>query len=257
MSKKVGRLDNKVAMITGAGSGMGLATVRLFANEGAKVAMVDRDLSQAERTLSPEHGSELLSIRADVTKSTQVKEAVESVIRRFGRLDVLFCCAGIVSFGNVVTLTEEEWDNVIDTNLKSMFLCTKYVIPHMISQGGGSIVNMSSVSGLVTGPDEAAYDASKAGIIMLTKAIAVDFGLKGIRANCICPASTDTPFLRRYAELTPDPQKFLDETAKMNVAIRRLITPEEVANLALYLASDESSAVTGTSIIIDGGYTSI
>jgi len=92
---------------------------------------------------------------------------------------------------------------------------------------------------------------------MLTKAIAVDFGLKGIRANCICPASTDTPFLRKYAELTPDPQKFLDETAKMNVSIRRLITPEEVANLALYLASDESSAVTGTSIIIDGGYTAV
>ena len=241
-------------MITGGGSGMGLASALLFAKEGAKVAIVDLDPSRAEPV---SNGSEMISIKADVTKSSQVKEAVESVIQRFRRLDVLFCSAGIVSYGNVVTLTEDEWDKVIDTNLKSMFLCAKHAIPYMVNQGGGSIVNMSSVSGFVTGPDEAAYDASKAGIIMLTKAIAVDFGNKGIRANCICPASTDTPFLRRYAELTPDPQKFLDETAKMNVAIGRLIKPEEVANLAVYLASDESRAVTGTSIIIDGGYTSI
>jgi len=241
-------------MITGGGSGMGLASALLFAKEGAKVAIVDLDPSRAEPV---SNGSEMISIKADVTKSSQVKEAVESVIQRFRRLDVLFCSAGIVSYGNVVTLTEDEWDKVIDTNLKSMFLCAKHTIPYMVNQGGGSIVNMSSVSGFVTGPDEAAYDASKAGIIMLTKAIAVDFGNKGIRANCICPASTDTPFLRRYAELTPDPQKFLDETAKMNVAIGRLIKPEEVANLAVYLASDESRAVTGTSIIIDGGYTSI
>jgi dihydroanticapsin dehydrogenase len=245
-------------MITGAGSGMGLASALLFAKEGAKVVMVDLDLSRTERISNAAHGiQESFSIKADVTNSTQVKEAVESAVRRFGRLDVLFCVAGIVSFGNVVNLTEEEWDRVIDTNLKSMFLCAKHTIPYMVKQGGGSIVNMSSVSGLVAGTDEAAYDASKAGIIMLTKAIAVDFGSKGIRANCICPASTDTPFLRRYAELTPDSQKFLDETAKMNVAIRRLIKPEEVANLALYLASDESSAVTGASIIIDGGYTSV
>jgi len=258
LGERTGRLAHKVALITGAGSGMGLASALLFAKEGAKVAMVDLDLTQAERLLKSEHGiEETLSIKADVTNSSQVKQAVEATVRRFGRLDVLFCVAGRVSFGNVVDLTEEEWDSVMDTNVKSMFLCAKHTIPYMVKQGAGSIVNMSSVSGLVTGTDEAAYDASKAAIIMLTKAIAVDFGPKGIRANCICPASTDTPFLRKYADLTPDPKKFLDETARMNVAIRRLIRPDEVANLALYLASDESSAVTGASMVIDGGYTAI
>ena len=164
--------------------------------------------------------------RVDVTRSAEIQQAIEQAIQNYGKIDVLFCCAGITSFGSVVALSEEEWDKVMATNLKSMFLCAKFAIPHMIKNGAGSIINMSSVSELVAGTDEAAYDASKAGIILLTKATALDFGPKGIRVNCICPASTDTSFLRNYADKTPDPQKFLDETARMNVAIRRLINPE-------------------------------
>ncbi|MDA4123527.1 MAG: SDR family oxidoreductase [Thaumarchaeota archaeon] len=257
MSVVVGRLSGKTTVITGAASGIGRATALLFAKEGAKVVAVD--IANAELTSGEieRSGGQSFSARADVTKASEVRDVMESAVQRYGKLDVLFCCAGRVSFGNVVDLTEEEWDSVLDTNLKSMFLCAKYAVPHMIKQGGGSIINMSSVSGLVAGVDEAAYDASKAGIILLTKATALDFGPKGVRVNCICPSSTDTPFLRKYADLTPDPKKFLDETAKMNAALRRLIQPEEVAHLALYLASDESGAVTGTAMVIDAGYTAI
>jgi len=252
-----GRLSEKVAIITGAASGMARASALLFAKEGAKVVAVD--IANAESTSEEirRSGGQSFSARADVTKSSEVRDVMDSAVQRYGRLDVLFCCAGRVSFGNVVSLTEEEWDGVMNTNLKSMFLCAKYAVPHMIERGSGSIINMSSVSGLVAGVDEAAYDASKAGIILLTKATALDFGPKGIRANCICPSSTDTPFLRNYANLTPDPKKFLEETAKQNAALRRLIQPEEVAQMALYLASDESSAVTGTAMVIDAGYTAL
>jgi len=252
-----GRLSGKVAVITGAASGMGRATALLFAKEGAKVVAVD--IAEAEKTSEDirSGGGESFSVKVDVTKAPQIKDMMESAVQRYGGIDVLFCCAGRVSFGNVVSLTEEEWDSVLDTNIKSMFLCAKYAIPRMIERGGGSVINMSSVSGLVGGVDEAAYDASKAGIILLTKATALDFGPKGVRVNCICPSSTDTPFLRNYAELTPDPAKFLEETAKQNAALKRLIKPEEVAQLVLFLASDESSAVTGTAMVIDAGYTAL
>jgi meso-butanediol dehydrogenase / (S,S)-butanediol dehydrogenase / diacetyl reductase len=252
-----GRLNGKVAVITGAASGMGRATARLFAEEGAKVVAVDIAYSDKTAEDIRRGGGQSFSVKVDVTKASEIKDMVDSVVQRYGKIDVLFCCAGRVSFGNVVSLSEEEWDSVLDTNLKSMFLCAKYTIPRMIEHGGGSVINMSSVSGLVAGVDEAAYDASKAGIILLTKATALDFGPKGVRVNCICPSSTDTPFLRNYADLTPDPAKFLDETAKQNAALKRLIKPEEVAQLALYLASDESSAVTGTAMVIDAGYTAV
>lgn len=251
------RLAGKVAVITGAASGMGKASALLFAKEGAKV--VSADLANAEKTVDgiQKAGGQSFAVKVDVTRAQEVKAMVDSTVERYGRLDVLFCCAGRVSFGNVVTVSEEEWDNVMDTNLKSMFLCAKYAIPKMVERGVGSLINMSSVSGLVAGVDEAAYDASKAGIILLTKATALDFGPKGVRVNCICPSSTDTPFLRNYAKLTPDPKKFLDETANQNAALKRLIQPEEVAQMALYLASDESSAVTGTAMVIDAGYTAL
>lgn len=250
-----GRLAGKVAVITGAASGIGRASALLFAEEGAKV--VAADLADAEGTVDDiqKAGGESIAVRVNVTNAGEIRNMVDSTVQRYGRLDVLFCCAGRVSFGSVVTVSEEEWDSVIDTNLKSMFLCAKYAIPKMVEHGGGSVINMSSVSGLVAGVDEAAYDASKAGIVLLTKATALDFGPKGVRVNCICPSSTDTPFLRNYAMLTPDPQKFLDDTAKQNAALKRLIQPVEVARMALYLASDESSAVTGTAMVIDAGYT--
>jgi len=252
-----GRLSGKVALVTGAASGIGLASAVLFAREGAKVAVAD--ISSPDKTSQAirSAGGESIPIKANVTSASEVEAMVDSTVDRFGRLDVLFCCAGRVSFGNVVSLSEEEWDGVLDTNLKSMFLCAKFAIPRMVEHGGGSVINMSSVSGLVAGVDEAAYDASKAGIILLTKATALDFGPAGVRVNCICPSSTDTPFLRNYANLTPDPQKFLDETAKQNAALKRLIKPEEVAQMALYLASDESSAVTGSAMVIDAGYTAL
>ena len=256
------RLANKVTLITGAGSGIGRAAALLFSKEGAKVTVVDRDRKRGEETCSQivADGGQAAFISGDVGRAVDVKGFIDGTVQHDGRLDVLFNNAGINPVGTVVDTAEEVWDNAISTNLKGVFLGCRFAIPHMIRQGGGSIINMASVNGLSGFYNEVAYDASKGGVVLLTKSTALDFGSKNIRVNCICPGITDTPMVHGLAggrHIDEDYEGSMKVYSNYNAAFKRLITPEEIARAALFLASDESSGVTGAALVVDGGYTAI
>lgn len=252
----MGRLANKVSLITGAGSGIGQAMAVLFAREGSKVAVADLSVEGGQETVRRirEEGGEAEFFQVDVSSAEQVRRMVDAVIARFGRIDVLCNNAGIGVAATVVDTTEEDWDRVIDVDLKGVFLGCKYVIPHMLRQGGGVIVNTASVAGMVGVLNRAAYCAAKAGVIGLTKSIAVDFVTKGIRANCVCPGTVESPWIEKILAQQPDP---VAERQRMieRQPMGRMGRPEEIAAAALYLASDEAAFVTGTELVIDGGLT--
>ena len=241
---------------------MGRATAMLFAKEGSKVTVADVDDATGSSAVEAikAAGGQAIFVHTDVTKSKDTENMVNKCVERFGRLDILANIAGILPFGTVVTTTEEVWDKVLDINLKGVYLCCKYAVPVMVRQGGGTIINMCSVSGLVGGTNEVAYDASKGGVLLLTKAMALDHGKDHIRVNCVCPGNTDTPMLVHAAQdlfPTQDREKSLAGFGNKNVALKRLIKPEEIAAVVLFLASDESSAVTGSALVADGGWTAI
>jgi len=251
------KLKEKVTIITGATSGIGTAAAKLFAEEGATVVAVGRKLekgnSLAEEIKSK--GAKAIFIRADVTKSKDVQELVQKTVQEFGRIDVLYNNAGIDLMGTVLDTTEEQWDRVINTNLKSVFLTCKYVIPHMAKQGGGVIVNTASELGTVGAREMAAYCASKGGTINLTKALAIDCAPLNIRVNCLCPGPVDTPMLERIFNCASDPARLREAQIK-GVILQRIAMPEEIARAALYLASSDSSYNTGNILLVDGGATS-
>jgi NAD(P)-dependent dehydrogenase (short-subunit alcohol dehydrogenase family) len=251
------KLKDKVAIITGGASGMGRSTAILFADNGAKVVVADIDAKGGEETVRSvkDRGGEAVFILTDVSKSSDVQNMVRKSVERYGKLNILCNCAGIAAVGTVLDTSEELWSKVMDINLKSTFLGMKYAIPEMIKAGGGSIINWASVNGLYALTNEAAYDASKGGVVMLSKATALDFGSNNIRVNAICPGIVDTPLVRNLAKNYPEVN--LDELGRMNAAIKRLLKPDEIANMALFLASDESSGLTGAAYVVDGGYTAI
>jgi NAD(P)-dependent dehydrogenase (short-subunit alcohol dehydrogenase family) len=251
-------LKDKVALITGAGSGIGRATAKIFAMEGARVVVADIDPEKGEETakIIRNEGGQGVFIKVDVTKWSDCERMVATATETYGKLDILFNNAGINPLGTVVDTSEELWDKIIDINLKGVFLSSKYAIPVLAKQGG-VIINNASVNGLVALPDEAAYDASKGGVIMLTKAMAIDHGHQNIRVNCVCPGVTDTPLIRRYIDESNNPEEQLKVFVKYNAVLHRLIKPEEVAYVVLFLASDEASAVTGAVYPVDGGYTTV
>ncbi len=255
------KLADKIALITGAGSGIGRASALLFSKEGAKVVIVDMNTTNGENTAKEivEQGGEATFIHADISKANEVEGFVNTAIKKYGRLEILFNNAGVASAGDVVSTTEEVWDRTIDTNLKGAFLGCKYAIPHMIRQGGGSIINTASVNGLFGEYNAAAYDASKGGVVMLTKATALDFGSQNIRVNCICPGVVDTPMIEGFAKSygNQNYEENMSMFKNMNAAVKRLLRPEEIASAALFLASDDSSGVTGAALIVDGGYTAV
>jgi len=250
------RLRKKVAVITGAGSGIGRATALLFSEEGAKVAIVDIDKEMGQQTtdIIRKRGQEALFIPTDITDPSQVKSMVENVTHTYGRIDILVNNAGIYDQGDIVNTDEEKWDRIMNVNVRAAFLCCKYCIPKMIKTGGGVIINVSSEAGIVAIKNQVAYNVSKAGLISLTKSIAVDFAPQNIRANCVCPGTTETPLVTAALTEQAHPEKIrreLEETRPAN----RLGKPEEIAYGIVYLASDESPYATGAVLSIDGGYT--
>lgn len=246
-------LASRVALVTGGASGIGRATALLFAETGAAVGIVDRDNSgqQVVQEINSRGGRAFFE-PGDVTQSVDCRRVVERAVREFGGIHVLFNNAGIIRRASVLDLSEEDWDRVMAVNVKSIFLMSKLVVPILQEAGGGSIINMASGWGLAGGPKAAAYCASKGAVVLLTKAMAVDHSRKNIRVNCICPGDTDTAMLRNEArQLAEAEDRFLAEAARRPLG--RVGRPEEIAQAALYLASDASSFVTGTALVVDGG----
>ncbi len=247
------RLEGKVALISGGARGMGAAEAKLFAQEGAKVIIGDVLEDEGRRTEAEinEAGGECVFLRLDVTQEAQWTAAVESAVQRFGKLDVLVNNAGVVARGTLEDTTLEEWDRVMDINAKGVFLGTKAAIPAMRSSGGGSIINISSMSGIV-GQDyiQPVYNASKGAVRIFTKAAAIQYAKEGIRVNSVHPGPIDTDMAgSRLADAN------LQQAAEQRVPLGRTARPEEVAYGVLFLASDESSFMTGSELVIDGGIT--
>jgi len=250
----MGSLTGKRALITGGASGIGRATALLFAREGAAVSVVDVDQANGQAVVRTivEGGGRAVFLRCDVTQAEDCQRVVQQTVGELGGLDILFNNAGIIRRASVVETTEEEWDRVMAVNVKSVFLLSKYAIPVMAQAGGGVVINTASGWGLVGGRKAAAYCASKGAVVLLTKAMALDHCEQNIRVNCICPGDTDTPMLRDEArQLGESEEDFLTEAAQR--PLQRIGKPEDIAQAALYLASDASSFVTGTSLVVDGG----
>jgi len=250
------RLTNKIAIITGAGSGQGRAAALIFSREGAKIVVSDwkPELGEETVTLVQKAGGEAIFVRADVSESADVQNLIRTTVSTFGRIDILYNNAGVgfsspLSMSDIINTPEADWDRVIAINLRSMYLTAKYGVPEMIKSGGGSIINTASIAALIGSDAAHAYTAAKGGMVALSRALAVEFGPKNIRVNCICPGAIDTPMIAPVIEpLKKSGRSF------MTSPIRRLGTPEDIANCALFLASEESSFVTGATIVVDGGY---
>jgi NAD(P)-dependent dehydrogenase (short-subunit alcohol dehydrogenase family) len=250
------RLQNKVALITGGTSGIGEATAILFSKEGAQVAITGRDEKRGHAVTARilETGGKAIFIRTDVRRAAECHRAVDETLKTFGKLDILFNNAGVFYPHTILDCTEEEWDLQLDINLKGTFLMSKFALPGMIQQGSGVIINNSSGWGIVGGDKAVAYCASKGGVVLLTKAMAIDHGPQGIRVNCICPGDVDTPMLPEDARMRG--LKWADYLAGCaNRPLGRIGTVDEIAKATLFLASEDSSFMTGAALVVDGGGT--
>lgn len=250
------RLAEKVALITGGTSGIGRATARVFAEEGAAVSITGRDESRGRQVVGEieRAGGRGIFVPADVRLPEDCRRAVETTLESFGRLDVLFNNAGVFYPNTVVDCSEEEWDLTVDVSLKGTYLMSRACLPTMIDQGSGAIINNASGWGLQGGNEAAAYCAAKGGVVLLTKAMAIDHGGQGIRVNCICPGDVETPMLTDDARQRGMAwEDYLVEAADRPMG--RIGEPEEIARVAVFLASEESSFMTGAILAVDGGGT--
>ena len=245
------KLDQRVVLITGGGAGIGRDSALAFAREGAAVAVVDVRGDRAAQTaqLVRAAGGHAQAFVCDVRSADEVQSAVEQAIAEFGRVDILFNDAGTTRAGSVLSVSLADWEMVLDVNLRGTFLVSRAVLPQMLARGAGVIINMGSVDGLAGDPNMAAYNAAKAGVINLSRSMAIDFGPQGIRTNCICPGPIGTPAILRM---------FTDERrAAMDAAtpLGRIGRPQDIASIAVFLASDDAAFINGTTIVADGGLT--
>ena len=249
------RFEGRVALVTGAAHGIGLACAERLAAEGARLALIDlnRDgLAEAEASLA-EGGGDVMGVVADVSDEADVERAVREVVARYGRIDVLHNNAGRLRAGTVLTTTLEEWERTYAVNVRSVFLVSRAVIPHMQAAGGGTIVNTASISGMIGEPDLAAYNSSKGAIINLTRQLAVEYARDGIRVNCVCPGWIETGFNDPVlAHLDPDALAALVDA---QVPMNRQGTAADVAPCVAFLASEDARYVTGHALVVDGGLT--
>jgi len=250
------RLRGKVAIITGAGSGLGRAAALLFAKEGANVVVTaprERDGEQTVKSIR-EAGGDAILARVDVTRASDLENAVKAVADKYGKLDIMLNNAGTPGPGKLIAdITEEEWNRVISVNLTGVFLGTKYAIPEMLKSGGGVIINVSSVAALSPRRYAGAYSAAKAGVIQLTRTTALEYARKNIRVNCILPGPIDTPFFSKVADGDPEKIAIFKEMVRNEVPLGRFAQPKEIAQVALFLASDEAAYITGAAFAADGG----
>lgn len=269
-------LEGKIAAVTGAGSGIGRGICLRLAEMGASIALLDIDENAMRETICRMHDSAsasstlqfaaefsedsqsaprtsaTLGIKCDVRVAADCRHAVESIMAKWSRIDILCNCAGIAIRKDIVDLTEEEWDRALDVTLKGIFLLSHEVVPYMISGGGGSIINIGSGWGLKGGPRAASYCAAKGGAVNLTRAMAIDHGRHNVRVNCVCPGDVDTPMLRsECAQLGQDELTFMEDAK--NRPLGRVGTVEDVANAVLFLASPMANWITGAALVVDGG----
>ncbi|HMZ79946.1 MAG TPA: 3-oxoacyl-ACP reductase family protein [Acidobacteriota bacterium] len=249
------RLDGQIVLITGGATGIGRAMAEVFCEAGAKLAIASRRMAEGEEIvrLIQQIGGEAIHIGADITLESDVKRVVQATLAHYNQIDVLVNNAGIMRRGAVTELTEEDWDEVLETDLKGVFLCAKHVLPPMLDRQYGAIVNIAAIHGLKGGAGTtAAYTAAKGGLVSLSKSMAVRYGPQGVRVNCICPGFVPTDMNRHLIEDAPDPAERRREY-EAGYPLRRLGTPHDVAYAALFLASSEASWITGATLVVDGG----
>lgn len=248
------KLERKVAIVTGAASGIGRASAIAFAREGALVTVVDKDERGGRETVDAiqSDGPQAFFARVDVTRESGIAQMVERTVQRWGRIDILFNNAGIVLVKTVEQMSEEEWDRVMAVNVKSAFLATKHVVPHMRRNGKGAILNTGSIGSFTGQVGTPVYSASKGAIALLTKSLALDLGRDGIRVNCLCPGITDTTMLREHLGHGEEGEARIRERLA-RVPLGKILSPDDVARAALYLVSDESEGITGILHVVDGG----
>lgn len=250
------RLKEKTAIVTGGGTGIGRAMALAFAREGAKVAVLGRRAEPLQETAKQmaRTGAQAKAVVCDVTRGEAIRSAVEQVEAAFGPVNVLVNNAGALSVSTVESISEDDWDQVMETNLKGPYLLARAILPSMRRAGGGSIVNVGSVLGLVAMKNRAAYCASKGGLTLLTKAMALDHAHENIRVNCICPAIVETDLVKNLFSQGDEGRQAM-QARIATLPLGRFGHPTDVAELAVFLASDESSWMTGTAIPLDGGLT--
>jgi NAD(P)-dependent dehydrogenase (short-subunit alcohol dehydrogenase family) len=249
------RLSNKVVVVTGAGSGIGHACALALAREGACVALVGRRKERLD-SVARQIGPSALSISADVTNNAELHGVLGQIASHFGGIHVLLNNAGILHVGTAEQITEEQWDETFNTNVRAVWLLSRAVLPYLRKAGGGSIINMASVLGINGARNRASYAPSKGAVVLLTKCMAIDHASDNIRVNCICPAFVETDLTAEVLRKSPDPVGIRRERIAVH-PIGRLGKPEDIAGLAVYLASDESAWVTGAAFPVDGGYLAV
>jgi len=248
-------LSGKVAIVTGGAQGIGRGIALALAAAGAAVTVADLndEVGAATAAAIAARGAESLYVHADVAQEADVRALVDATVARFGRLDIVVNNAGVVAVQTVETSSVEDWDRVMAVNVRSIFLTTRFALPHLRTAGGGAILNVASVSSFVAQQGTPAYCASKGAVLMLTKALALDYGREGIRVNCLCPGITDTPMLRYHARHAADPDAHLAQRLE-RVPTGEMLYPEDMGKAAVFLCSDEATGITGASLVVDGGY---